>query len=1093
MPGARDSVEASARAWSGVRAVRSGSARIRLEAAYAFLSEVRPADEVLLVGASRGAVDDCARTAAVERGVTFGLHRFSVTQLAARLAMLDLAAHHRTPIAGLAYRALAARAAFETSADASLTYLAPVRETPGFSRALAATLAELRLHTVAPATLAGLARSGPDLARLLARVDALLDSAGASDRAALFETAVARLDSTADFNAMPVLLLDVPLESAIERRFLLTLAMRAPRALVTVPAGDIVAAQALAASAIAIVDESAAGDGDLPRLHESLFADEPPPLRARTGELVWLSAPGEARECVEIARQILKEAGRGVRFDEMAVLLRSPSQYVGLVEHALERAGIPACFDRGTRRPDPAGRALLALLGSAVENLSAKRFAEYLSLAQVPVDNDSTGASDAVLPAPDDDLLPQAATTDGPPESTAPVVTGDRRVPEAAMPPAPWKWERLLVESSVIGGRDRWARRLRGLAEEYRARIRGLEDEDPDDARVARLRRELDNLAHLEAFALPIVEAMSTWPARATWGEWLALLDPFVRRVLRQPARVLQVLTALHPMADVGPVGLHEVRNVLADRLHTLEEPPPPHRYGKVFVAATDEARGRAFRVVFVPGMAERLFPRPLREDPLLVDELRRGTGLLQHDGRAARERLWLRLCAGTATERLYVSFPRVDASEGRARVPSFYALELMRAVTGRVPDYQMLTAEAAASSGAALAWPAPVAPADAIDDLEHDLAVLRALMSEPARARGRAQYLLQLNPHLRRSLTSQWHRARHAWTPADGIVRVTAPVREFLASQRLAERPYSVSALQHYAACPYRFLLAAILRLAPLDEPIPLQRMDPMTRGSLFHRVQAEFFRALQRESLLPPRRKDREHVLRVLDAALDAVAAEYAEKLAPALERVWRDELASMATDLHVWVDDLLQSAEWEPWRFEFAFGLPEQAGHDEHSLPDPVLIDARFKLRGSIDLVERRIGTDVVRVTDHKTSRNRSARASVLGGGTMLQPVIYSLAVEAATGLSAESGRFSYCTSAGGFTEHVIPITDRTRRAGIEVLEIIDRAVELGTFPPAPAARACTYCDFRPVCGPDQERRVLRKSTDPLGDLHELRKRP
>ncbi len=36
------------------------------------------------------------------------------------------------------------------------------------------------------------------------------------------------------------------------------------------------------------------------------------------------------------------------------------------------------------RRPDPAGRAFVALLLCAVEGLSAKRFDEYLSLGQVP-------------------------------------------------------------------------------------------------------------------------------------------------------------------------------------------------------------------------------------------------------------------------------------------------------------------------------------------------------------------------------------------------------------------------------------------------------------------------------------------------------------------------------------------------------------------------------------------------------------------------------------------------------------------------------------------------------------------------------------
>src|SRR4029079_15984760 len=90
------------------------------------------------------------------------------------------------------------------------------------------------------------------------------------------------------------------------------------------------------------------------------------------------------REALEIVRRVLQESARGVPCDQMAVFLRTPQQYLGLVEHACARAGVPVYCDRGTRRPDPAGRAFVALLSCAVEGLSAKRFDEYLSLGQVP-------------------------------------------------------------------------------------------------------------------------------------------------------------------------------------------------------------------------------------------------------------------------------------------------------------------------------------------------------------------------------------------------------------------------------------------------------------------------------------------------------------------------------------------------------------------------------------------------------------------------------------------------------------------------------------------------------------------------------------
>jgi hypothetical protein len=105
-----------------------------------------------------------------------------------------------------------------------------------------------------------------------------------------------------------------------------------------------------------------------------------------------------------------------------------------------------------------------------------------------------------------------------------------------------------------------------------------------------------------------------------------------------------------------------------------------------------------------------------------------------------------------------------------------------------------------------------------------------------------------------------------------------------------------------------------------------------------------------------------------------------------------------------------------------------------------------------------------------------------------------VLYSLAVAQALGRPVAAGRLYYCTSAGGFHPHPIPINDTTRRLGLEALEIVDRSVELGFLAAAPAARACAWCDFRPVCGPDEEARVGRcKSKDRLGDLEALRGKP
>ena len=202
----------------------------------------------------------------------------------------------------------------------------------------------------------------------------------------------------------------------------------------------------------------------------------------------------------------------------------------------------------------------------------------------------------------------------------------------------------------------------------------------------------------------------------------------------------------------------------------------------------------------------------------------------------------------------MYLSYSRIELAEARPRVPSFYAMEVTRALEGRIPDPQTLAREAAAVAGARLAWPAPDDPARAIDEVEHDLASLGAILRlEPREARGRARYLFELNDRLARSLRTRWARWRPRFTPYDGIVQLAPGTSDILLASRPNARSYSVSALQRFAACPYQFYLSAICRLAPREEIAPLERLDPLTRGSLFHEVQAECLRALQEAGGLP------------------------------------------------------------------------------------------------------------------------------------------------------------------------------------------------------------------------------------------------
>jgi CRISPR/Cas system-associated exonuclease Cas4 (RecB family) len=146
----------------------------------------------------------------------------------------------------------------------------------------------------------------------------------------------------------------------------------------------------------------------------------------------------------------------------------------------------------------------------------------------------------------------------------------------------------------------------------------------------------------------------------------------------------------------------------------------------------------------------------------------------------------------------------------------------------------------------------------------------------------------------------------------------------------------------------------------------------------------------------------------------------------------------------------------------------------------------------LRGSIDLVERHV-TGKVRATDHKTGKARAKTGVVIGGGQHLQPVFYALACEKLLDEPVESGRLYYCTSSGGYEERIVPLDDFSRGVAGLLVENVGRALGEGFLPASPEKDGCKWCDYRPVCGPNEEHRVTKKPQKPLEDLKKLREMP
>jgi ATP-dependent helicase/nuclease subunit B len=1075
----------------------------RILRARAWLGARKPAEEVLIVGSTLDSANELARGVVAETSASFGWHRVTLSQLAAVIARPALAERGLAPLSPISTHAITARLVHRLRERGELGRYSPVAGTPGFPLAIARVLTELRLAGLSRDEIIGVV---PELAPLIAGYESELSDGALTDWPGILGLAAEAVSKTKSDRliGLPTLLLDVSVANEAELRFIGAVAGKAPELLATGAAGDDSGLGRLRQALnpeIEDLDQTRAATGSLASLQRHLFSEQGVggPL-AGDGAVEVFSAPGEGRECVEISRRVLSLVRTGISFDRIAVFMRSAEVYRANLQEAFNRASIPAHFVRGAIRPDPAGRALCALLKCAAEGLSARGFAEYLSLGQVPdarpdgkPPDPTPGAerwtrvdSELALPAAgdaneverEDDLT---GSEDGP------VTDGQLR--------APRRWEHLLVDAAVIGGRDRWRRRLEGLANELRLRL-----EEADEPQRESLVRAVDDLRAFTGYALPLIDVLADLPAAASWDEWLDLLGALATQALKKPERALALLAELTPMGPVGPVSLTEVLAVMEPLLLEVAVPPPLQRYGKVFVGPTEAARGMSFDAVFIAGVAERMFPRKIVEEPILLDDVRNRISdrLQTNQSRLSDERLAMALAVGAAERKICFSYPRLDLDQARPRVPSFYVLEALRAAEGVLPDFAALARRAETATNARLGWPAPADTAEAIDGGEYDLALLEGLAARSEESTGAARYLVTVNPHLGRALRNRFQRWSRNWTPADGLLSQSEAVQAVMAAHQLGARSYSPTALQDYARCPYRFFLRAIHRLSPREVPAAIDQLDPLQRGSLFHDAQFELFERLRERGLLPVRSGNLESAGEQLDAVLLDVAARYQDELAPAIPRVWEDGIASIRSDMREWLRRASEDdAGYVPWRFELSFGLagrPERRHEDAESVSLAVPLDCGIQLRGSIDLVELH-SSGLARATDHKTGRAEGKKDEVVRGAKSLQPLLYALAAEKLLAGEAEvnAGRLYFCTSNGSFTAREVVLNERTRDLAVQIAGEIGEALSHPSLPAAPEKDACTHCDYRIVCGPYEEVRSAGKPRGRIESLLALRELP
>ena len=141
----------------GITVVSSSANHHRIARGREWLETRAPAEQVLIIGATLGAANEVARSLAQSKGASFGYHRMTLGQLASTLARPALTAQRTVPLGALGIQAVANRAIHKLSEVGGLGRYAKLTSGPGFARAIANVITELRLEQIEPDALAHVA------------------------------------------------------------------------------------------------------------------------------------------------------------------------------------------------------------------------------------------------------------------------------------------------------------------------------------------------------------------------------------------------------------------------------------------------------------------------------------------------------------------------------------------------------------------------------------------------------------------------------------------------------------------------------------------------------------------------------------------------------------------------------------------------------------------------------------------------------------------------------------------------------------------------------------------------------------------------
>lgn len=782
-------------------------------------------------------------------------------------------------------------------------------------------------------------------------------------------------------------------------------------------------------------------------LQRDLFREELSGKKApNDGAVKIIAAAHEVQEVKEIAREILRLAKEGIPFYEMAILLRNAEVYENIIRETFQNLGIPVFFNKGqSLLQTQEGKSVLLLLDLLGSNWPRSLVMEFLTFAPLAWSS----------------FLKEE--------------------------PSPAYWDLISRQAGIIAGRGEWEEKLALFI----SRAEG--DEEAAAGRKSFKKEAADFLTFLQEFFADL----NQFPTQGTWAQMATALVELIKKYWRPGERQAEILEVIQNLANLkelsGEANLGQFKEIIIEGLREKALKEGAFQNRSVCVSEIMPARGLSFRVVFIPGLVERAFPAAARQDPLLLDQERlkineaRGLkwGLPLKGGRLAEEKILFSLAISAAKERLVLSYPRLDPSSGRERIPSFFLLRVGEALLGEIVNYSKLE-KLSFYRQIPLSRFAPEDPDQAVDAQEFDLAQIRQALRE--KDKKRIAYLSQLFPNLARAeklARLRW--GMRLFTEYDGCLLTEQARQNLQAKHYLAERILSATKLEVYATCPFRYFLGEVLKLVCFPSPEEVLRLPPSEKGNLVHEILYRFYQRLLQEDGGTWVKEKLEEYKKALQEEAEQVFAQVEKEELTGLPLLWEIDRQDILRDLQEFFSwDLSRPGDMRPQALEINFGFAQ--GHPPLKMELTEGVSILF--RGRIDRLDFSANRERVGIIDYKTGK-LSGREDGFSGGRNLQLPIYLWAAKKIwpeIDLNQSWAEY-YCLNRREETKSLLfrgENWEEKEKTLKEIVKTIAKGISAGNFFPAPSKKEdCRFCDFQRVCEHGTDVLFIRKKGDPRAE--------